>query len=61
MLLPASMRYRGECLVKTGHNRCVVSVFDYRAAPGETVRWQEEEVDWGSYVPWREVKSLLSW
>lgn len=55
--LPTSLRYRGECLVQTGHNRCVVSVFDYRVARGETVRWQEEEVDWGSYLPWGEVRS----
>lgn len=56
--LPASLRYRGECLVQTGHNRCVVSVFDYRVGPGETVQWQEEEVDWGSYLPWHEVNAL---
>lgn len=56
MVMPASMRYRGECLVQTGHNRCVVSVFDYRVAPEETVKWQEEEVDWGSYLPWDEVR-----
>lgn len=48
--------HRGECLVQTGHNRCVVSVFDYRVAEGETVRWQEEEVDWGSYLSWKEVQ-----
>ncbi|CAM9316780.1 unnamed protein product [Pylaiella littoralis] len=58
--MPASMRYRGECLVQTDHNRCVVSVFDYRVAPGEAVTWQEEEVDWGSYLPWEEVVSKVS-
>lgn len=49
------MRYRGKCLVQTGHNRCFVSVFDYRIVAGETVKWQEDEVEWGSYVPWEEV------
>lgn len=57
--MPASMRYRGECLVQTDHNRCVVSVFDYRVAPGEAVTWQEEEVDWGSYLPWEEVRGVF--
>lgn len=47
--------HRGECLIQTGHNRCVVSVFDYVVAPGETVRWQEEEVEWGDYLSWEEV------
>ncbi|CAN0585831.1 unnamed protein product, partial [Ectocarpus sp. 12 AP-2014] len=53
-------RYRGECLVQTGHNRCFVSVFDYRVVAGETVKWQEDEVEWGSYVPWEEVVSKVS-
>ncbi|CAM9888884.1 unnamed protein product [Ectocarpus fasciculatus] len=59
-LKTTSMRYRGECLVQTGHNRCFVSVFDYRVVPGETVKWQEDEVEWGSYVPWEEVVSKVS-
>ncbi|CAM9772392.1 unnamed protein product [Ectocarpus sp. 6 AP-2014] len=59
-LKTTSMRYRGECLVQTGHNRCFVSVFDYRVVAGETVKWQEEEVEWGSYVPWEEVVSKVS-
>lgn len=42
-------------MVQTNLNRCVVSVFDYRVAPWETVSWQEEEVEWGSFVPWDEV------
>ncbi|CAN0143376.1 unnamed protein product [Ectocarpus sp. 4 AP-2014] len=59
-LKTTSMRYRGECLVQTGHNRCFVSVFDYRVVAGETVKWQEDEVEWGSYVPWEEVVSKVS-
>lgn len=47
---------RGECMVQTKSNRCLVSNFDYRVKPWETVRWQAEEVDWGSYVSWEEVR-----
>lgn len=52
--------YRGECLVLTDYNRCLVSVFDYRVAEGETVRWQAEEVDWGSYLSWEKVSQSVA-
>ena len=39
------------CTVCTAYNRCVVTLFSYTMnSDQETVTWQEEEVDWGSFV-----------
>jgi 8-oxo-dGTP pyrophosphatase MutT (NUDIX family) len=42
-----------KCVVCTAYNRCVVTLFSYRMdTQTETVHWQEEEVDWGDFVPY---------
>lgn len=44
------------CTVCTGYNRCVVVLFSYAMhAATETVQWQEDEVSWGSFVPYTVV------
>jgi 8-oxo-dGTP pyrophosphatase MutT (NUDIX family) len=41
------------CVVCTAYNRCVVTLFSYAMnTQEETVAWQEEEVDWGNFVPY---------
>ena len=41
------------CTVCTAYNRCVVTLFSYTMrSDEETVTWQEEEVDWGRFVPY---------
>jgi 8-oxo-dGTP pyrophosphatase MutT (NUDIX family) len=41
------------CTVCTAYNRCVVTLFTYTMeSQEETVTWQEEEVDWGNFVPY---------
>ena len=32
-------------------------MFDYIVAPEERVRWQEDEVEWGSYISLEEVRA----
>ncbi len=42
-----------KCIVCTAYNRCVVTLFSYTMkSHDETVTWQEEEVDWGCFVPY---------
>jgi len=41
-----------RCTVCTSYNRCVVTLFTYAEDGGEIVRWQEEEVAWGEFVPY---------
>jgi 8-oxo-dGTP pyrophosphatase MutT (NUDIX family) len=42
-----------KCVVCTAYNRCVVTLFSYTMdTKTETVQWQEEEVDWGDFVPY---------
>jgi 8-oxo-dGTP pyrophosphatase MutT (NUDIX family) len=44
------------CVVCTSYNRCVVDLFCYATdRDTESVRWQEEEVSWGSFVPYQVV------
>ena len=41
------------CVVCTAYNRCVVTLFSYTMnTERESVTWQEEEVDWGDFVPY---------
>jgi len=42
-----------KCTVCTGYNRCVVTMFTYCIDDEkEKLKWQEEEVAWGDYVPY---------
>jgi len=42
-----------DCIVCTSYNRCVVTLFSYTMkTEEETVQWQEEEVDWGRFIPY---------
>jgi 8-oxo-dGTP pyrophosphatase MutT (NUDIX family) len=52
-----------QCTVCTPYNRCVVSMFTYRClTEKETIGWQDEEVQWGDFVPYEivEVAARLS-
>jgi len=46
-----------QCTVCTSYNRCVVSMFTYKCMDHEIIKWQEEEVQWGDWVPYRDVES----
>jgi 8-oxo-dGTP pyrophosphatase MutT (NUDIX family) len=49
------------CLVCTSYNRCIVSTFVYSADPSrEVVSWQDDEVAWGSFVPYRIVEKAAA-
>jgi 8-oxo-dGTP pyrophosphatase MutT (NUDIX family) len=42
-----------DCTVCTSYNRCVVTLFSYTMkSREEAIAWQEEEVDWGSFIPY---------
>lgn len=41
-----------RCTVCTSYNRCVVSMFTYVSCNLENITFQEEEVDWGKFVPY---------
>jgi 8-oxo-dGTP pyrophosphatase MutT (NUDIX family) len=42
-----------DCTVYTSYNRCVVTVFCYTFdSSQDSIEWQEEEVAWGSFVPY---------
>jgi len=45
-----------DCTVCTSYNRCVVTLFSYTMkSREETVTWQEEEVEWGGFIPYEVV------
>ena len=45
-----------QCIVCTSYNRCVVDVFGYTIhSTSDTIVWQEEEVAWGAFVPYKIV------
>jgi 8-oxo-dGTP pyrophosphatase MutT (NUDIX family) len=46
-----------QCIVCTAYNRCVVQLFSYRTDSDEEkdISHQEEEVQWGSFVPYDDV------
>lgn len=47
-----------RCVVCTEYNRCVVDLFCYTMDTStERVTWQEEEVAWGSFVPYSIVEA----
>jgi 8-oxo-dGTP pyrophosphatase MutT (NUDIX family) len=49
------------CLVCTSYNRCIVSTFVYSADPShEVVAWQDDEVAWGSFVPYGIVEKAAA-
>ncbi|EJK50018.1 hypothetical protein THAOC_31056 [Thalassiosira oceanica] len=42
-----------QCTIATSYNRCVVSFFTYTCDTSvESLAWQEEEVQWGQFVPY---------
>ena len=42
-----------QCTIATSYNRCVVSFYTYTCDTSvETLAWQEEEVQWGQFVPY---------
>ncbi len=46
-----------QCTICTSYNRCVVTVFTYKyLISEEDIRWQEEEVSWGDFVPYQIVE-----
>ena len=46
-----------NCIICTSYNRCVVTLFTYRFDTStEQVKWQEEEVQWGDFVPYALVE-----
>ena len=47
-----------KCVVCTGYNRCVVDLFVYVCKTSEeSIKWQEEEVAWGSFVPYSIIEA----
>ena len=46
-----------SCVVCTSYNRCVVSMFTYKCMDDEIIKWQEEEVQWGDWVSYTDVKT----
>lgn len=51
-----------KCLICTAYNRCVVSMFTYRYDDklGDTIKWQQEEVDWGDFVSYSLIKQVAA-
>mmetsp|Transcript_28927 Transcript_28927/g.33621 ORF Transcript_28927/g.33621 Transcript_28927/m.33621 type:complete len:586 (+) Transcript_28927:121-1878(+) len=47
-----------KCTVCTSYNRCVVTVFTYKFEQEKdcNIKWQEEEVSWGDFVPYHIVE-----
>ena len=47
-----------KCVICTDYNRCVVSMFAYQCVTAkEKISWQEEEVQWGEFVPYHVVEA----
>lgn len=47
-----------DCTVCTAYNRCVVTVFCFEyESLRDSISWQEEEVAWGSFVPYSVIES----
>jgi isopentenyldiphosphate isomerase len=47
-----------QCVVCTAYNRCVVDLFAYcMDTTNEEIRWQQEEVAWGSFVSYHVVEA----
>ena len=50
-----------KCVVCTGYNRCVVSMFAYQCiSTEENISWQEEEVQWGEFVPYHVIEAAAA-
>lgn len=50
-----------KCTVCTSYNRCVVTVFTYKyLSSDENIKWQEEEVSWGDFVPYHIVEQAAA-
>lgn len=50
-----------KCTVCTSYNRCLVTVFTYKYLSNqEEIKWQEEEVSWGDFVPYHIVEKAAS-
>jgi isopentenyldiphosphate isomerase len=47
-----------QCVVCTAYNRCVVDLFVYLMnTKEESIKWQDEEVAWGSFVPYKTIEA----
>lgn len=47
-----------QCVVCTAYNRCVVDLFVYAMnTKEESIAWQDEEVAWGSFVPYKTIEA----
>jgi len=47
-----------SCVVCTAYNRCFVVLYSYTMNPAkEVVKWQAEEVAWGSFVPYTVIEA----
>ena len=47
-----------QCVVCTAYNRCIVDVFGYAInTTTDHIVWQEEEVEWGAFVPYNIVEA----
>lgn len=47
-----------QCVVCTAYNRCIVDVFGYAMnTTTDHIVWQEEEVEWGAFVPYNIVEA----
>ena len=47
-----------QCVVCTAYNRCVVDLFVYvMNTREESIQWQDEEVAWGSFVPYKTIEA----
>lgn len=47
-----------DCKVCTVYNRCIVTMFYFQFdSTRDSISWQEEEVAWGSFVPYSVVES----
>lgn len=45
-----------DCVVCTAYNRCYVSLYSYTMdSTEENITWQEEEVDWGHFIPYQVI------
>lgn len=47
-----------QCVVCTAYNRCLVDLFVYvMNTSKESIKWQDEEVAWGSFVPYKTIEA----
>jgi isopentenyldiphosphate isomerase len=54
------LQFLFDTTVSTALNRCVVAVYEYTCGDDETVAWQESEVAWGAWLPFKDVVAKVS-